>query len=136
MHHSSRLWKLDKLVHLFRQFGTTVVPPPPVLKALPKIFGHSDKTVRAEGTQLVHVMYQYIGPAIETFLNDLKPVQVKELKEAFEEMEKEGKGKGTVKPERLTKAGARDAEAHAAAGGDEEDAPAEGAFVFKTVRDD
>jgi hypothetical protein len=30
-------------------------------------------------------------------LADLKPVQVKELKEAFEAMEKEGKGKGKFK---------------------------------------
>ena len=83
--------------YLSRTFGTSVTPPPPVLKALPKIFAHSDKTVRAEGTQLAHILYQYIGPAIETFLNDLKPVQVKELKEAFEAMEKEGKGKGQGK---------------------------------------
>ena len=106
------------VVHSLRQFGTTVVPPPPVLKALPKIFAHSDKTVRAEGTQLAHVLYQYIGPAIETFLADLKPVQVKELKEAFEVLEKEGKGRGSVKPEKLTRQGAREAEAAAEAGED------------------
>ncbi|KAI0709101.1 ARM repeat-containing protein [Earliella scabrosa] len=111
---------------IVRTFGTSVTPPPPVLKALPKIFAHSDKTVRAEGTQLAHVLYQYIGPAIETFLNDLKPVQVKELKEAFEELEKEGKGRGSLKPERMTRQGAREAEAAAAAGGDaDEGAPPE-----------
>ena len=109
-----------------RLYGTGAVPPPPVLKTLPKIFAHSDKTVRAEGTQLAHVLYQYIGPAIETFLSDLKPVQVKELKEAFEALEKEGKGRGSVKPERLTRQGARDAEAAADAGGDADvDVPAE-----------
>lgn len=86
------------------------MPPPPVLKALPKIFAHSDKTVRAEGTNLTHVLYQFMGPGIEPWLNDLKPVQVKELKEAFESMESEGKGKGTVKPERMTRAQAREAE--------------------------
>lgn len=113
-------------IHLRRLFGTSAVPPPPVLKALPKIFAHSDKTVRAEGTQLAHILYQYIGPAIETFLNDLKPVQVKELKEAFEALEKEGKGRGTLKPERMTRQGAREAEAAAEAGGDgDEGAPPE-----------
>ena len=82
--------------------------------------------MRAEGTQLAHVLYQYIGPAIETSLNDLKPVQVKELKEAFEELEKEGKGRGSLKPERMTRQGAREAEAAAAAGGDaDEGAPPE-----------
>ena len=79
----------------YRTFGVSVTPPGPILKALPKIFAHTDKTVRAEGTQLTHILYQYIGPGIDTFLGDLKPVQVKELKEAFETMEKEGKGKGT-----------------------------------------
>lgn len=102
-----------------------------MLKALPKIFGHSDKTVRAEGTALTRIMYQYIGVAIDPFLADLKPVQVKELREAFEEMDKEGKGRGALKPERLTRAHAREAEAAEAAGGNDEgdDVPAEGAFT-------
>lgn len=114
-----------------RLFGTQATPPPAVLKVLPKIFGHTDKTVRAEGTALTHIMYQYIGQAIDPFLSDLKPVQVKELKEAFEQMEKDGKGRGSLKPERLTRAAAREAEAAEAAGeGDEgEDPPAEGVFT-------
>lgn len=90
-------------------FGTQAVPPPSVLKPLPKIFSHNDKTVRAEGTQLTHALYQYLGPGIESFLSDLKPVQVKELKEAWEVMEKDGKGKGTLKPQRLTRTAAREA---------------------------
>ncbi|EPQ58151.1 microtubule associated protein, partial [Gloeophyllum trabeum ATCC 11539] len=108
-----------------RNFGIQVVPPPPVLKSLPKIFAHTDKTVRAEGTNLAHTLYQYLGPAIEPWLADLKPVQVKELKEAFEAMEKDGKGRGTLKPERMTRQQAREAaEAQEAgedqvAGGDE-----------------
>ncbi|KAJ3928530.1 MAG: microtubule associated protein [Lentinula lateritia] len=106
------------LKEIIRLFGIQTTPPPPLLKALPKIFAHSDKTVRAEGTLLTHTLYQYIGPAIETWLADLKPVQVKELKEAFENMEKQGKGKGTLKPERLTRAQAREAEATAENDGD------------------
>lgn len=104
-------------------FGTQAVPPPSVLKPLPKIFSHSDKTVRAEGTQLTHALYQFLGPGIEPFLSDLKPVQVKELKEAWETMEKEGKGKGTLKPQRLTRTAAREAaeKAEAADAGDEGD---------------
>jgi cytoskeleton-associated protein 5 len=103
---------------LCRKFGTQAVPPPPILKALPKIFSHSDKTVRAEGTTLAHTMYQYIGPGIEPWLADLKPVQVKELKEAFEALEKDGKGKGTLKAERHTRAQARELESAAEAGDD------------------
>lgn len=116
---------------IYRQFGTTVAPPALALKALPKIFAHSDKTVRAEGTQLTYVLYQYIGPGIESWLADLKPLQVKELKEAFEGLEKEGKGRGSLKPERMTRAGAREAEAAAEAGIDaEEAAPAEEGASF------
>lgn len=36
-------------------------------------------------------------------------MQVKELKEAFEGMEKDGKGKGSLKPERHTRQQAREA---------------------------
>ncbi len=38
-------------------------------------------------------MYQCIGPGIESWLADLKPVQVKELKEGFEKMDAEGTGR-------------------------------------------
>lgn len=114
---------LTRSVH--RCFGTSVVPPPVILKALPKIFSHSDKTVRAEGTQLTNALYQYLGPAIEPFLADLKPLQVKELKELWEVMEKDGKGKGSLTPERLTRAQAREVEAKELAGDTGEDAAEE-----------
>ncbi|KAK7014891.1 cytoskeleton-associated protein 5 [Favolaschia claudopus] len=99
------------LKEVVRLFGIQVTAPPPILKALPKIFAHSDKGVRAEGTLLTHVLYQYLGPGIEPWLADLKPVQVKELKEAFDAMETGGTGKGSIKPERLTRAHAREVEA-------------------------
>ncbi|KAL4067594.1 microtubule associated protein [Scleroderma citrinum] len=111
------------LKEIIRTFGTQVTPPAPVLKALPKIFAHADKNVRAEGTQLSHTLYQYIGPGIEPWLAELKPVQVKELQEAFEAMEKDGKGKGTLKAERFTKEQQRVLEANVAGG--EGEAPAE-----------
>ncbi|KAH8099483.1 ARM repeat-containing protein [Cristinia sonorae] len=115
------------LKEIVRVFGTAAAPPAPILKALPKIFSHTDKTVRAEGTLLTHALYQYIGAGIDSWLSELKPVQVKELKEAFEAMDAEGKGKGTLKPERLTRNAAREAEAKAATGeaDDGEDGPPE-----------
>ncbi|KAF9532947.1 hypothetical protein CPB83DRAFT_873879 [Crepidotus variabilis] len=96
------------LKEIIRLFGAQAVPSPPILKALPKIFAHSDKTVRAEGTNLTLALYQYLGPGLESWLGDLKPVQVKELKDAFENLEKEGKGHKTLKPERMTRAHARE----------------------------
>ncbi|KAI0046098.1 ARM repeat-containing protein [Auriscalpium vulgare] len=107
------------LKEIVRLFGPQVTPPATVLKSLPKIYGHSDKTVRAEGANLTHAFYQYLGAGIEPWLADLKPVQVKELKEAWEALEKDGKGKGTLKPERLTRLQAREAEQTAPAGGDD-----------------
>ena len=85
-----------------------MVPTPPILKVLPKIFAHSDKTVRAEGSNLATTLYQYIGPGIEPWLADLKPVQVKELKDSFDALEQEGKGHKSLKPDRLTRAHARE----------------------------
>lgn len=64
--------------------------------------------MRAEGTNLTIALYQYIGPGIEPWLADLKPVQVKELKDSFEALEKDGKGHRTLKPERLTRVQARE----------------------------
>lgn len=83
--------------------------------------------MRAEGTGLTHALYQFLGAGIEPWLGELKPVQVKELKEAWEGMEKEGQGKGSLKPSRMTRQQAREAEEHAAAGGDDDagEAPAE-----------
>jgi len=80
------------------------------LKTLPKVFAHADKNVRLEGTNLAHTLYQYIGPAIDPWLSELKPVQVKELQEAFEGMEKAGQGKGTLKAERFTRQHQRETE--------------------------
>ena len=81
--------------------------------------------MRAEGTTLVQCLYQSIGPAIEPWLSELKPVQIKELKESFEKMDGEGSGKGTLKPQRFTRAAAREMDA---AGGEAVDeVPQDGA---------
>jgi cytoskeleton-associated protein 5 len=94
-----------------------------VFKALPKIFGHTDKNVRAEGSLLVQSLYSYVGDAIQPAIAELKPVQIKEINEACDALKAEGKGPGAVKPERLTRAGAREREMQEAAG-EEEEAPA------------
>ncbi|KAH7107844.1 ARM repeat-containing protein [Auriculariales sp. MPI-PUGE-AT-0066] len=90
---------VSAMKEIVRVFGIQPVSPPLILKALPKIFGHTDKTVRAEGTFLCQFIYQCIGAAIQPALADLKPVQVKELTESFEKLDADGKGKGTLLPE-------------------------------------
>lgn len=116
--------------HFSRCFGAQAVPPNQILKALPKIFGHTDKTVRAEGTLLTQSLYQCIGPALQISLADLKPVQVKELNEAFDAMDAEGRGKLTHKAERFTRAQAQAMES-GGAGGD--DITPEGTTRFLTL---
>lgn len=86
-----------------KNFGPKIVPLQLVLKQLPVIFAHADKTVRAEGFALVQETYRFIGPAVEPFLSDLKPVQIKELQESFAALDEKGEGKGTAKQLRMTK---------------------------------
>ncbi|CAG8714523.1 7634_t:CDS:10, partial [Racocetra persica] len=77
------------LKEIIRLYGAKTVTVKPILKKLSKIFGHTDKNVRAEGTQLVIELYKWLGQAINPHLQELKPVQVKELNEAFEILPKE-----------------------------------------------
>lgn len=116
-------------------YGPKVVPPKMILKNLPKIFGHSDKNVRAEGTGLTQALYTYLGPALQPFLSELKPVQVKELNEGFEALDKESKGQGTGTQTRWTKAQARERQAAEEQGIVDEDAGAQRKFVCLTLID-
>jgi hypothetical protein len=97
----------------------------PLIKKLPPLFGHSDKNVRAEANALTIELYRWIGKAILPSLEDLKPVQLKELTEAFEKLPDE---KATpVKYLRSQQAAMAAAAAAAAEGGgdDAEAAPEE-----------
>ncbi|KAK9236260.1 armadillo-type protein [Lipomyces kononenkoae] len=87
--------KLPKLVagtiialrEIVKSFGTKTVGPKSIVKALPKLFAHPDKNVRAEATNLTVELYRWMGDALKTGLvPDLKPVQQKELEEEFEKM--------------------------------------------------
>ena len=83
--------KLPKLVaattaamkEIYKQFGTRTVNPKIALKQLSKLFAHTDKGVRAEATAFAVVLYSWLGDAIKPSLTELKPLQLKELDEAF-----------------------------------------------------
>lgn len=47
------------------------------------MFGHADKNVRAEVAALTIELYRWIGQPMMASLSTLKPVQIKELEEAF-----------------------------------------------------
>ncbi|EWC44075.1 hypothetical protein DRE_07210 [Drechslerella stenobrocha 248] len=77
----------NALCTIYREFGTKTVDPKPVLKQLPKLFAHGDKNVRAEAVNLTVEFYRWLKDGIKPiFFNELKPVQQKELDEAFEKV--------------------------------------------------
>ncbi|GAA5910305.1 hypothetical protein JCM6882_003246 [Rhodosporidiobolus microsporus] len=94
------------LKEIVRCFGPKTVSLPPILRTLPKIFAHADKTVRSQGQLLCLALHSYLGPALTPHLSELKPVQQKELSEAFEAADRGEKGDefgfGRVKPSRFT----------------------------------
>ncbi|BGP46329.1 hypothetical protein JCM10450v2_002171 [Rhodotorula kratochvilovae] len=100
------------LKELTRCFGPKTISLKPILKILPKIFAHADKTVRAEGTLLCLALHAYLGPALAPHLGELKPVQQKELGEAFEAADAGEKGAewgfGKLKPSRFTRSQKRE----------------------------
>lgn len=81
-------------------FGVkTIGNPKPLLNAIPKIFGHTDKIVRSEGTLLVQQLHLFLGASLTPFLQDLKPIQISELTESFNTLPPGGSGQ----PSRATR---------------------------------
>lgn len=109
---------LAALTAIYHNYGCKIVDPKPVLKALPKVFGHADKNVRAESQNLTVELYRWLKEAIKpVFWNDLKPVQQQDLEKLFDKVKEEP----APKQERLTR-GQQDKIASAPpAGGDEGD---------------
>lgn len=81
---------LGAMTALYHAFGVKIIEPKPTLKALPKIFGHADKNVRAEASNLVVELYRWLREAMKTlFWNDLKPVQQQDLEKLCEPIKSE-----------------------------------------------
>jgi hypothetical protein len=81
---------LATLTSIFHNYGCKTVDPKPVLKALPKVFGHADKNVRAEATHLAVELYRWLREAMKPmFWNDLKPTQQTEMEAQFEKIKSE-----------------------------------------------
>ena len=75
---------------IYHAYGVKIVDPKPVLKQLPKAFGHADKNVRAEASNLAVELYRWLREAMKTlFWNDLKPVQQQDLEKLFEAVKQE-----------------------------------------------
>jgi cytoskeleton-associated protein 5 len=110
---------LAALTQIFHNYGCKTADPKPVLKILPKVFGHADKNVRAEATNLAVEFYRWLREAMKPmFWNDLKPTQQTDLEGQFEKV----KAEPAPKQERLLRSQqAAKARAPAAAAGDVEE---------------
>ena len=105
---------LAALTAIYHAYGVKIVDPKPVLKTLPKAFGHADKNVRAEASNLAVELYRWLREAMKAlFWNDLKPVQQQDLEKLFEAVKQEP----PPKQERLL----RSQQAIVEATGDQED---------------
>ena len=108
---------LGALTAIYHAYGVKIVEPKPSLKALPKVFGHADKNVRAEASNLAVELYRWLREAMKTlFWNDLKPVQQQDLEKLFEGV----KSEPSPKQDRLLRS-QQEAAAAAPASRDEDD---------------
>ncbi|KAI0484060.1 ARM repeat-containing protein [Xylariaceae sp. FL0804] len=108
---------LAALTTIFHNYGCKVCDPKPVLKILPKAFGHADKNVRAEATNLAVEFYRWLRDAMKPmFWGDLKPTQQTDLEAQFEKV----KAESTPKQERLLRS-QKEAIARAPPPGEEEE---------------
>ena len=75
---------------IYHAYGVKIVDPKPVLKALPKAFGHADKNVRAEASNLAVELYRWLREAMKTlFWAELKPLQQQDLEKLFDAVKQE-----------------------------------------------
>ncbi|KAK6503925.1 Microtubule-associated protein, microtubule dynamics during spindle orientation [Arthrobotrys conoides] len=111
---------VNVLFAIYREFGAKTANPKPVLQQLPKLFAHGDKNVRAETVNLTVELYKWLKDGMKPmFFNDLKPVQQKELDEAFEKV----KGEPAKQTRLLRSQQAALAESAATENGDEPEEP-------------
>ncbi|KAK0103761.1 Microtubule-associated protein, microtubule dynamics during spindle orientation, variant 3 [Cadophora gregata] len=81
---------LAALTAIFHNYGCKTVDPKPVLKILPKAFGHADKNVRAEATNLAVEFYRWLREAMKPmFWGELKPTQQTDMEASFEKIKSE-----------------------------------------------
>lgn len=81
---------LSALTSIHHAYGCKVVDPKPILKALPKVFAHADKNVRAEASNLVVELYRWLREAMKPlFWGELNHIQQTDLEKLFEAVKQE-----------------------------------------------
>lgn len=74
---------LETLRKALSEFGSKIVTLKPVVKILPKQFESREKAVRDEAKLLAVEMYRWIRDAVRPSLQNIVPVQLKELEEEW-----------------------------------------------------
>jgi hypothetical protein len=78
---------LQSLTAIYHAYGCKTVEPKPIIKLLPKVYGHADKNVRAEAQNLTVELYRWLKEAMKPlFWSELKPVQQTDLDKLFEKV--------------------------------------------------
>jgi hypothetical protein len=81
---------LGALKEIYHAYGCKTVEPKPILKLLPKVYGHADKNVRAEAQILTVELYRWLRDAMKPlFWGELKPMQQADLEKLFEPIKDE-----------------------------------------------
>ncbi|XP_015239283.1 PREDICTED: cytoskeleton-associated protein 5 [Cyprinodon variegatus] len=74
---------IETLRKALSEFGSKIVTLKPVVKVLPKQFESREKAVRDEAKQLAIEIYKWIRDALRPPLQNINPVQLKELEEEW-----------------------------------------------------
>ncbi|KJY01835.1 spindle pole body component like protein [Zymoseptoria brevis] len=81
---------LEALTSIYHAYGCKTIEPKPVIKLLPKVFGHADKNVRAQAQNLTVEMYRWLREAMKPlFWSELKELQQKDLDKLFDPVKAE-----------------------------------------------
>ena len=75
---------VESLRQVLKGFGSQVVDIKQLLRLVPKLFSHSDKTVRQEAYDLAVEIHRWNDKCISSIHGQLKPVQVKEIQTLVE----------------------------------------------------
>lgn len=88
---------INILTQALRLYGSKVINVRTILPAFTSWFSHRDQAVREEAFGLVTELQRWVGAAVEPKLEELTPVQAKELRERFTQSQ------GPVVPQKLTR---------------------------------
>lgn len=75
---------LETVVKALSLFGSKVISVKPLLKEILKLLDHRDKVVREGAKALSVEIYRWIGPAVKVPFQNVNPVVLKELEDAWE----------------------------------------------------